>query len=494
MEETKEAVGALRGRKVQGSHGSSSKERRDVLKEDVSGFVKGFGYKSSAVAITFVLSLATIGFMVLFRPRNLITTSPTKQFDVNEVGLLGETSDTLETKWNNACASGSGKFVLSTGNSPIGPLTFRGPCKGGKMEVDIIGTVTAIPKNSNFDTWISFHNVENLHISGSGGKFDGQGSGWWNTCKKALAFHNCPGLFLDRVTSTNSQRNHLSTNACDDGTINDITVIADKDSPNTDGIDISATNGLNIVGGNIGTGDDCIAINAGSFNINITDLHCGPGHGISVGSLGRHNAREYAGSIRVIGATFTNTQNGVWVKTVPEGSGSASEITFSNIEMTNVQNPITLTHSLTFSPHQTCDKDEKPNSVVHIKDVTFYDIHGTCTYEDAINIHCAKNPGGCVGITLNKINIRPANPSGKVGSICKNVDVKLIPPVIPSVNCVQTPDEDNSVPSLTYKVPCDDNQVPGLTNVVPCYDNRVPSLTDAVPCDDYYDKFQMPTS
>ncbi|XP_076890697.1 exopolygalacturonase-like [Bidens hawaiensis] len=444
MEETKEALGALRGRKVQGSHGSSSKEAREVLKEDVSGFVKGFGYKSSAVAITFVLSLATIGFMVLFRPRNLITTSPTKEFDVNEVGLLGETSDTLETKWNNACASGSGKFVLSTGNSPIGPLTFRGPCKGDKMEVD------------------------------------------------ALAFHNCPGLFLDRVTSTNSQRNHLSKNACDDGTINGIIVIADKDSPNTDGIDITATNGLNIVGGNIGTGDDCIAINAGSFNINITDLHCGPGHGISVGSLGRHNAREYAGSIRVIGATFTNTQNGVRVKIVPGGSGSASEITFSNIEMTNVQNPIIVTHF--YCPHQKCDKDEKPISMVQIKDVTFYDIHGTCTSEDAINIHCAKNPDGCVGITLDKININPANPSGKVGSICKNVNVSLIPPVIPSVNCVQTPDEDNRVPSLIDKVPCDDNQIPSLTNVVSCYDNRVPSLTDAVPCDDNYDKFQTATS
>ncbi|XP_076942345.1 exopolygalacturonase-like [Bidens hawaiensis] len=487
MEETKEAVGALRGRKVPASHGSSSKEYPEVLKEDVFGFMKGFGYKSSAVAITFVLSLATIVFIFLFQPQYLITT-PTKQFDVNEVGLLGETSATLENKWNIACASGSGKFVLSTGNSQIGPLAFRGPCKGDKIEVDVIGTVMAIPKNawpSNFDTWISFVNVENLHISGSGGTFDGQGSDWWNTCHKtlpntceknptALAFHNCPGLFLDRVTSTNSQRNHLSINACDNATINDITVIADKDSPNTDGIDISATNGLNIVGGNIGTGDDCIAINAGSYNINITDLHCGPGHGISVGSLGRHNARESAGSIRVTGATFTNTQNGVRVKTVPGGSGSASEITFSSIEMTNVQNPIILTHF--YCPHQTCDKEERPISVVQIKDVTFYDFHGTCTSEDAINIHCAQNPDGCVGITLNKINIQPANPSGKVGSICKNVNVNLIPPMIPSVNCVQTP-------LLNEQVPCDDNRVPSLTNEMAYVGNRVPSLTDKVPCD-----------
>jgi len=28
------------------------------------------------------------------------------------------------------------------------------------------------------------------------------------------------------------------------------------------------------------SGDDCIAINSGSSNINITGINCGPGHGI----------------------------------------------------------------------------------------------------------------------------------------------------------------------------------------------------------------------
>ncbi|KAI3755167.1 hypothetical protein L1987_54962 [Smallanthus sonchifolius] len=96
----------------------------------------------------------------------------------------------------------------------------------------------------------------------------------------ALAFHACKGLRLDGLTSIDSPRNHISINACDGATISNINIVAPGDSPNTDGIDISATNGVNVIGGHIGTGDDCIAINGGSFNMNITNLNCGPGHGI----------------------------------------------------------------------------------------------------------------------------------------------------------------------------------------------------------------------
>ncbi|KAI3730152.1 hypothetical protein L6452_18828 [Arctium lappa] len=86
-----------------------------------------------------------------------------------------------------------------------------------------------------------------------------------------------------KVTSKNSPRNHISINACDGAIINDITLIAPKESPNTDGIDISDTNGVHVNGGHIQTGDDCIAINGGSSNINVDGLFCGPGHGVREG-------------------------------------------------------------------------------------------------------------------------------------------------------------------------------------------------------------------
>ncbi|CAN6874998.1 unnamed protein product [Brassica oleracea] len=75
-------------------------------------------------------------------------------------------------------------------------------------------------------------------------------------------------------------------------------VIAPRDSPNTDGIDISTSTDVEIYDIIVGTGteldispfritkfpvsnrDDCVASNCGSININIKRMQCGPGHGI----------------------------------------------------------------------------------------------------------------------------------------------------------------------------------------------------------------------
>ncbi|KAL8263592.1 hypothetical protein R6Q59_021722 [Mikania micrantha] len=405
----------------------------------------------SAVAVTFVLSLIIIGFIVFMQPRN-------NKFDAKVVRAVGDgvNDDSLALSlidaWNATCHSTTGLFKLSTGNSQVGPLTFTGPCIAKKMVVNVVGNVIAQPKNAwpnNSDTWIKFTNVHNLVITGTG-TFDGQGSGWWN-CDKVigLAFHNCNGLFLNGLTSVNSPRNHVSINACNGATISNINIRAPWDSPNTDGIDISDSNGVNVIGGHIGTGDDCIAINGGSYNINITSLNCGPGHGISVGSLGRNGANDVVKNIRVIGATFTDTQNGVRIKTVPGGSGSASQITFSGITMTRVQHPIILTQF--YCPHKSCTKDILP--VVQINGVSFLDIHGTSATPDAISISCSAHPKSCVGITLGKINIQPVNPSMKLVTTCKNVYARFIlGPVVPRVVCTPPP------PTLTDHNYKDHNQ------------------------------------
>ncbi|XP_076895383.1 polygalacturonase-like [Bidens hawaiensis] len=150
---------------------------------------------------------------------------------------------------------------------------------GGALGVDnvthlVIGNIIAIPMSAwprNTDTWIKFHNVPNLHVVGQNGRFIGQGKDWWDACQRtkpttceknnptALAFHSCPGLVLNQVTSINSPRNHISINACNGATIYNINIQAPgENAPNTDGIDISDTTGVHVIGGNIGTGDDCI--------------------------------------------------------------------------------------------------------------------------------------------------------------------------------------------------------------------------------------------
>ena len=69
-----------------------------------------------------------------------------------------------------------------------------------------------------------------------------------------MAFNACKGLKLIGVTSEDSPRNHISISESNGVVISNININAPADSPNTDGIDISNTNGVQINGGNIGTG------------------------------------------------------------------------------------------------------------------------------------------------------------------------------------------------------------------------------------------------
>ncbi|KAL2928305.1 hypothetical protein RDABS01_028805 [Bienertia sinuspersici] len=62
-------------------------------------------------------------------------------------------------------------------------------------------------------------------------------------------------------------------------------------------------------------GDDCVAMSNGSHDIKITSVTCGPGHGISIGSLGKDGSKDIVENIHVSNCTFKGTQNGARIKT-----------------------------------------------------------------------------------------------------------------------------------------------------------------------------------
>lgn len=145
------------------------------------------------------------------------------------------------------------------------------------------------------------------------------------------------------VTSLNSKLFHVNVLGCHNLTFQRFTINAPDESLNTDGIHIAKATNVNVLDSKIGTGDDCVSIGDGTSEIHVEKVTCGPGHGISVGSLGKTPGEEPVKGIYVKNCTFINTGNGVRVKTWPDSHpGDVSEIHYDDIIMQNVTNPVII--------------------------------------------------------------------------------------------------------------------------------------------------------
>ncbi|KAK4479993.1 hypothetical protein RD792_013049, partial [Penstemon davidsonii] len=285
--------------------------------------------------------------------------------------------------------------------------------------------------------WLRFHGVNGLNVYGSGsGHIDGRGQSWWgngeNSGPTALSFSSCNNLQVNGLKHTNSQRNHISINNCKGATISKLTILAPQSSPNTDGIDISASTNLRIQHSIMATGDDCIAINGGTSNVRINDIACGPGHGISIGSLGKNGRHEEVEDIQVWNCTFRETQNGVRIKTWAGGSGFAKNISFSNINFIKSDNPVIIDQL--YCPHTECSDKA---SAVKISDVKYIGLRGTSvSKKSSIEFRCSK-AAPCSNIVLDDIDIKPALPNISNSAQCIHAHGIARACVHPVVNCLQ---------------------------------------------------------
>ncbi|KAI3706825.1 hypothetical protein L6452_24817 [Arctium lappa] len=151
-------------------------------------------------------------------------------------------------------------------------------------------------------------------------------------------------------------------------------------------------------------GDDCVAINGGTYNINVTRVACGPGHGISIGSLGRDSTFAAVEQIHVQNCNITGTQNGLRIKTVPYGKGYARGIVYQDIHLKNVENPIIIDQHYCLSSENHYCPIPPTAGAVQVSDVTYTNIHGSSASKQAITFNCSEKVK-CTGIQTNGVHI-----------------------------------------------------------------------------------------
>ncbi|XP_062115369.1 polygalacturonase-like isoform X2 [Humulus lupulus] len=351
---------------------------------------------------------------------------PSQIFNVDDFGAKGDGTDdrkAFNKTWNQACSSKGGVFLVPNRTYLLGPMNFTGPCKFSLLTLKIVGTIEASTEQSEYREdlwhWLVFVSVKNLRVEG-GGTFDGKGKVWWkNSCSVinslAVTFYDCKNLNVTNLRFKDGQRFHLFFDACVNVKAENILVTAPSNSPNTDGIHMRSTQHIHVMNSIIKTGDDCISIINGSTNVRATDITCGPGHGISIGSLGPNNTESKVYNVTVDTVTMLGTSNGVRIKSWQGGSGYGENIIFQNIAMYNVTNPIIIDQYY-------CDqKDPCPEqySAVRISNVFYNNITGSSFSKVAVKINCSKT-FECQGISMRDVNLVREG-DGVVEASCNNV-------------------------------------------------------------------------
>ncbi|XVF34670.1 hypothetical protein REPUB_Repub18cG0078800 [Reevesia pubescens] len=372
--------------------------------------------------------------------------------DVLHFGAVGNgTADSSEAflkAWNFVCSREIENITLIIPESQtflLYPVTFSGPCKAKEIKFLIQGRIVSPISPKTWEgldqgKWLTFYRVSGIKVTGTG-EINGRGWGWWNqSCRDhpgldgctslaptAMTFQSCKTSRLSQVRLLNSSQTHVLIRGSNDFIIKDVVITAPETSPNTDGIHISSASNIVIRDSIIGTGDDCVSIGDHTTNIDISNVKCGPGHGISIGSLGREGNFVQVENIRVSRVAFQGTTNGARIKTWQVGRGYVRGVTFENLFFNSVKNPIIIDQNYC-NVRGACKESQ---TGVQIRDVAYRNLWGTSITDVAITLNCSQSVS-CTGLLLQSIWLKSAITGKEVSSSCINAHGATIGVVQPA--------------------------------------------------------------
>ncbi|XP_010921358.2 polygalacturonase At1g48100 [Elaeis guineensis] len=393
-------------------------------------------------------------------------------FDVRSFGAVGDgsTDDTeaFRSAWKEACSVESGTLLVpSDGVFMITSTIFSGPCQPGLVfQVDGVlmppNGPDCWPESDSKLQWLVFYRLDGMTLRGEG-TIEGNGEEWWNLpCKPhrgpngstlpgpcsspaLIRFFMSRNLTVRDLCIENSPQFHVKFDGCEGVHIEGLTINSPALSPNTDGIHVENTKSVAIYNSMISNGDDCISIGPGCSDVDIENITCGPGHGISIGSLGIHNSQACVSNVSVRNAVIRHSDNGLRIKTWQGGMGTVSSISFDTVYLENVRNCIII------DQYYCLDKKcRNQTSAVYVSDVSYTNIKGTYDVRSAPIHFACSDTVPCTNITMSEVELLPYEGELVDDPFCWNAYGVTQTLTIPPISCLQDGQPQNLQDSSNY--------------------------------------------
>ncbi|KAL3843570.1 hypothetical protein ACJIZ3_000973 [Penstemon smallii] len=360
-------------------------------------------------------------------------------FSVLSYGAVGDgvTDDTKAFKmaWDASCQADSATILVPKHYSfMIQSTIFTGPCKN-RILFQIQGSLMPPdgphlwPKVYNKRQWLVFYRINGMSMQG-GGLIDGRGQKWWDLpCKPhkrkigttasgpcdspvAMRFFWSSNLTVQGLQIMNSPQFHFRFDNCHDVQINSLYIKSPAGSPNTDGIHIENSNNVQIHNSVISNASyfisDSVSLVSPNWTMTLPN-------GVCIGSLGIKNSRACVSNITVTDSIIKYSDNGVRIKTWQGGFGSVSKVTFKNIHMDTVRNPIIIDQY--YCNTKACLNQ---TSAVYINDIAYKNIKGTYDVRSPpMHIACS-DAMPCTNLTILDVELFPAQGKRFLAPFCWN--------------------------------------------------------------------------
>jgi len=185
------------------------------------------------------------------------------------------------------------------------------------------------------------------------------GNSWWGLMVSSgstggevypvmLNVGSSSNVTLYRITIQNAPHFHITASSSNNMTVWGTKIITPYDTQNTDGLDPGGFNNMTVQDAYFSDGDDEIALTGGSTpltqNMSVNNAHFFSGHGMSIGSHTTYGIQNLlVNNLTINEAAANSNGTGLRIKSDASSGGLVENVTYQNVCMENVANPIVMT-------------------------------------------------------------------------------------------------------------------------------------------------------